>query len=84
VAVNCCVKPAVMFALEGVTDIDASVTFAVTLSDAFPPMPLSEADTVEEPAATPVVRPFEFIDATAGVATVQLAVELKLAVEPLL
>jgi hypothetical protein len=47
-------------------------------------MPLSEADTVEEPAATPVVRPFEFIDATAGVATVQLAVELKLAVEPLL
>jgi hypothetical protein len=47
-------------------------------------MPLSEAETIEEPAATPVVRPFEFIDATAGVATVQLAVELTFAIEPLL
>jgi hypothetical protein len=47
-------------------------------------MPLSEADTIEEPAAIPVDRPLESIDATAGVATVQLAVELTFAIEPLL
>jgi hypothetical protein len=47
-------------------------------------MPLSEADTIEEPAAIPVDRPLESIDATAGVAAVQLAVELTFAIEPLL
>jgi hypothetical protein len=60
------------------------VTVAATLRDAFPLMPLSEAVTIDEPAAIPVDRPLESIDATAGVATVQLAVELTLAVEPLL
>jgi hypothetical protein len=57
---------------------------AVTVSDAFPLIPLSDADTIEEPAAIPVDRPLESIDATAGVATVQLAVELTFAIEPLL
>ena len=74
-----------MLALEGVTDIDVSVTVgAITVTDAFPVIPLSEAVTVDEPAAAPVVRPLEFTVATAGVAIVQLAVELTLAVEPLL
>ena len=72
-----------MLTLDGATEIDASVTVdAITVSDALPMIPLSEAVTIAEPAAAPVVRPLEVTVATAGVATVQVAVELKLAVEP--
>jgi energy-converting hydrogenase Eha subunit E len=82
VAVNCCVAPTGMLALGGATAIEVSVTPAGTVTDAFPLMPFSKAVTVVEPATTPAARPLEFTVATAGVATVQLAVELTLAVEP--
>jgi hypothetical protein len=67
-----------------VTTFATPLTAAVTISDAFPLIPLSDAFIIVEPAIIPVARPPESIDATAGVATVQLAVELTLAVEPLL
>jgi hypothetical protein len=73
-----------MLALGGATAIDVSVTVPVTPSDALPVIPLSDAVTAVEPAASPVARPLEFIVATAGVATAQVAVALTLAVEPLL
>ena len=83
VAVNCCVAPTAMLALEGAIAIDMSVTVgAMTVSDALPLIPLSDAVTIAEPAAAPVVRPLDVTVATAGVATVQTAVELTLAVEP--
>jgi energy-converting hydrogenase Eha subunit E len=47
-------------------------------------IPLNEAVTIVEPTAAPVVKPLEVTVAVAGVATVQMAVELTLAVEPLL
>ena len=55
---------------------------AVTVSDAFPLIPLSDAVTIVEPAVTPVAMPLELVIATAEDTTVQLAVELTLAVEP--
>jgi hypothetical protein len=73
-----------MLALDGANAIDVSVTAGVTASDAPPVIPLSEAVSVVEPVVIPVARPPEFMVATAGVATVQMAVELTLAVEPLL
>jgi hypothetical protein len=83
VAVNCCEASTTMVALAGDTEIDVKAAVdAVTLSVADPLIPLSEAATVVEPAVTPVARPLEFIVATPGLATVQLAVELTLAVEP--
>ena len=82
-AVNCCVASVTMLALAGDTVIVVRVgTAAVTLSDADPLIPLSEAATVVETAVTPVARPLESIVAAAGMATVQLAVELILAVVP--
>jgi len=47
-------------------------------------IPPSEAVTAVEPVVIPVARPLEATVATAGVAAVQMAVELTLAVEPLL
>jgi hypothetical protein len=84
VAVNCWVAFTAMLAVEGATAIDVTVTAGVTASDALPVIPLSEAVTVVEPVVTPVARPLEFTVAIAGVATVQVAVELTLVVEPLL
>ena len=57
---------------------------AMTVSDAFPLIPLSDAVTVVESAVAPVARPVEFMVATAGVVAAQVAVELTFAVEPLL
>jgi hypothetical protein len=72
-----------MLALAGDTVIDVRVgAAAVTLSDANPLIPLSEAVNVVETAVTPVASPLEFIVAAAGIATVQLAFELTLAVVP--
>ena len=82
-AVNCCVEPTATLALDGVTDIDDSVIVGpVTVNDALPVIPLKDAVTAVEPAVIPVARPLEFTVATTGVATVQVAVELTLAVEP--
>jgi hypothetical protein len=82
VAVNCWEASTTMVALAGDTEIDVKVAVdAVTLSVADPLIPLNEAATVVEPTATPVARPLEFTVANAGVATVQVAVELILAVE---
>ena len=83
-AVNCCVAPTAMLTLDGDTDIDVSVLVAPTVRDAFPLIPLSDAATIVEPAVTPVARPLELVVATDAGALVQLAVELTLAVEPLL
>jgi hypothetical protein len=73
-----------MLTLDGDTDIDASVAVAATARDAFPLIPLSDAATIVEPAVTPVARPLELVVATDAGALVQLAVEVTLAVEPLL
>jgi hypothetical protein len=71
-----------MLALEGATETDVSVlASAVTARDALPLIPLSDAATIVEPAATPVARPLEFVVAIDAGDSVQLAVELTLAVE---
>jgi hypothetical protein len=83
VAVNCCVAPVVTLGLPGEIAIEVIVfTGAVTVRVAVPVTPLIAAVMVVEPAATPVANPAELIVATEGVAIVQLAVELILAVEP--
>jgi hypothetical protein len=82
VAVNCWVVPTTTLAVAGNTEIEVKVAVvAVTVSDSDPLMPLSDAVTMVEPTATPVARPLEFMVASAWVATVQVAVELMLAVE---
>ena len=53
-----------------------------TVSVEFPVTPLSEAATVVAPEATAVTSPVELIVATAGAATVQLAVAVTSPVEP--
>jgi hypothetical protein len=58
------------------------LTVAVTLSDAFPLIPLRDAVTIVEPAVTPVAMPLELVVATDEDTTIQLAVELTSAVEP--
>jgi hypothetical protein len=58
------------------------LTVAVTLSDALPLIPLSDAFIIVEPAVTPVAMPFELVVATEAGTTVQLAVGLTSAFEP--
>ena len=70
-----------MPAALGDTETAVSV-LAATLSVAVPLTPLSAAVTVVEPAATPVAWPVKFTVATAGVATVQVAVELTSPADP--
>jgi hypothetical protein len=70
-----------MLALAGATEIDVRA-FAVTVSDAFPVIPLNDALIMVEPAVTPVARPLALAVATDAGAAVQLEVELTLAVEP--
>jgi hypothetical protein len=69
-----------MLALAGATEIDVSA-FAVTVSGAFPLIPLSDALIMVEPTVTPVARPLALAVAIDEGAAVQLAVELTLAVE---
>jgi hypothetical protein len=83
VAVNCWVVPTTTLAVAGNTEIEVrAAVVAVMVSDSDPLIPLSEAVTMVEPTATPVARPLEFMVANAGVAVVQAAVELILAVDP--
>ncbi len=82
VAVNCCVAPAVMLGVAGVTATAVSVfVAAVTVSLAVPLIPLSEAVTEVEPAATAVASPDMLIVAAELLEDVQLAVEVTFAVE---
>jgi hypothetical protein len=72
-----------MLALEGETATDVTVFGAIaTVSIEFPVTPFSEAATVVEPEPTAVTSPVELIVATAGTATVQLAVAVTSPVEP--
>ncbi|MGC1374076.1 MAG: hypothetical protein WA824_18215, partial [Candidatus Sulfotelmatobacter sp.] len=85
VAVNCWVAPMFTLAVGGVTEIDVSVFVTVTVSTlrvALPVVPLSEAVTLVDPAATPVSTPLALIVAIDGLPTAQVTVELTLAVEP--
>ena len=63
VAVNCCVFPAAILGLTGVTAMEDKVA-AVTVRVAVPDLPLKVAVMVAEPAATPVARPLLLIVAT--------------------
>jgi hypothetical protein len=77
------VAPTETLALEGETAMAVTVFAAIaTVSVEFPVTPLSEAATVVEPEATAVTSPVELIVATAGAATVQLAVAVTSPVEP--
>lgn len=85
VAVNCSVAPTFTLAVAGVTEIDVSVFVTVTVSTlrlALPMVPLSEAVTLVDPAATPVNRPLALIVAIDELPTAQFTVEVTLAVEP--
>ncbi|MGA8273270.1 MAG: hypothetical protein WB919_17030 [Candidatus Sulfotelmatobacter sp.] len=82
VAENCCVAPTETLALAGVTAMDVTVfATADTVKVEFPLTPLSEAVIVVEPEATAFAMPLELTVATAGVAAVQLALEVTFAVE---
>jgi hypothetical protein len=66
VAANCCDALTQMLALIGDTQTDVSVFVGLwTVRVAVPLSPLNEAVIADEPAATPVARPFEVIVATA-------------------
>jgi len=74
--------PTTTLAVAGNTAIEVKgALVAVTVSDSDPLIPLNDAVTKVEPAATPVARPLEFMVANPWLATVQVAVELMLAVE---
>ena len=77
---NWSVSPTYVAAVAGVIEID--VNFGVTVSEAVPLIPPTAAVITLEPAATVVARPLELIVATDVVAEVQVAVELRFAVEP--
>ena len=76
---NCRAASTATLGLAGVTAMD--VTLA-TVSAAVELKPLSEAEIVLEPAATPVARPAALIVATVGVEDIQVAREVTFAVEP--
>jgi hypothetical protein len=80
VAENCCVAPAKMFAGFGETEMEEST--GVTVSVAVPVIPVSDAVTAVEPAATAVARPDAFTVATAGLEVVHAALAVTSAVEP--
>ena len=65
-AVNGSVAPTAMLGVAGVTAIDWRVA-ALTVSTVEPVTPLSVAEIVEVPAATPVATPAALMVATAGV-----------------
>ena len=80
---NCWVDPTPMLGVVGETEMAVTVfVAAVTVWVAEPLTPLSEAVTVDKPAATPVASPAEFTVATVLVVDVHVAVEVALAVEP--
>jgi hypothetical protein len=83
VAVNGCVVPFGMLALDGVTAIDCKVTLGlVTVRVAWPLTPLIEAVITEEPAPTPVASPLPLMVATAVLADTQLTWLVRFCIEP--
>jgi hypothetical protein len=72
-----------MLAVAGVTAIEDSVLVAtVAVSIAAPLIPLSEADIVDEPAATAVAIPAVVMVAIDGEELVQVTDAVTLAVDP--
>ena len=86
-AVNCCVCPAGIEALEGVTAIEFSVAF-VTLSEELLDTPANRAVIVDDPFATPVATPavvaLLLMVATPGLEEVHVAKTVRSCVSPLL
>jgi hypothetical protein len=83
VAVNCCVPPATMLAVAGVTAmLDSVFATAVTVSVAVPLTPLSDAVMVVAPAATPVARPAALMVAAAVLELDHVTEDVMLALEP--
>lgn len=80
VAVNCWVAPTVT--LTGLGETEMEERAGVTVSVALPLMPLSEAATEVEPAATAVATPDALTVATAGLAAVQVAFAVTFCVDP--
>ena len=81
----CCVEPEAKLALAGVTAMEVRVFAAVvTVRTVEPETPLRAAAMVVDPAETPVARPLAATVATAGAEEVHAAVEVTLAVVPLL
>jgi hypothetical protein len=64
-----------------ITTFAPPLALAVTVSDALPLTPLSEAATAVAPAVIPVARPLELVVATDAGVAVQLAVDVISAVE---
>lgn len=82
---NCCVAPAVILAVAGVTAMELTVfAAAVTVSAAVPAVPLRDAVIVDEPAAAAVTMPPALMLATEVLELVQVAVEVTSAVKPVL
>ena len=84
VAANCCVAPAAMLDVAGVTEIEERVGGggAVTVSEAVPLTPVRAAVMVDDPAATAVARPDALMVAAALLELVHVAVEDTFAVDP--
>ena len=86
-AVNCCVCPARIEALGGVTDIEFRVA-VVTLSEELLDTPANRAVIVVEPFATPVATPavvaLLLMVATPGLEEVHVAKTVRSCVSPLL
>jgi hypothetical protein len=82
--VNCWVDPTWMVEVAGATLTDERVFVvpAVTVRLAEPATPLNEACTLVDPAAVAVINPDLVIVATDAVLTLQVAVELTMAVVP--
>ena len=81
VAVNCCVSPAAMDGLAGVTAMETRVA-EVTVKVVEPEMDPEVALIEEVPAATAVARPVALMVAVAGVAELQVAVAVRFCVVP--
>lgn len=82
------VAPTEILSVAGVTAKVVSVFIgpvaAVTLNAAVPLTSRSEAVMVREPGVAPVDKPDAFIDATAAIEVVQVAVDVTFAVDPAL
>ena len=85
VALNCCLPPAVTFALAGVTLIEVNFAWN-TVTVALPLMPKSVAVTVVEPTATVETRPALLVAfdtlATDGSVTAQATCVVRIWVVP--
>jgi hypothetical protein len=82
VAVSCWVPATATNGPAGVSAIDTSVAGAVTVSEALPLIPFSDAVIVDEPATTPVASPAALMVAVAGVPEAHVTWPLTSLVEP--